>query len=45
MLIGSREETLIERVFVTCTLIVTVGVFAYMISTISMILEELNKNK
>lgn len=34
MLIGTKGETEIENVFLICTLLVTVGVFAFMISTI-----------
>lgn len=42
MLIGTKGETVLETLFVTVTLLVTVGVFAYLISTISMIIQELN---
>lgn len=35
MLIGSKGNTLLETIFVIGTLLVTVGVFAYTISTIS----------
>lgn len=43
MLIGTKGITFVETLFTTTTLLMTVGVFAYLISTISMILEELNK--
>lgn len=38
MLIGTKGDTFLETLFVTITLLLTVGVFAYLISTISMII-------
>lgn len=38
MLIGTKGFTFPEVVFVTLTLLVTVGVFAYLLSTISSII-------
>lgn len=43
MLIGTNGETFIENCFTTFMLLLTVGVFAYLISTISTILDEINK--
>lgn len=43
MLIGSNGDTFLETLFLTSTLLVTVGVFSYIISKISMIIEESNK--
>lgn len=42
MLIGTKGTTFYETVFVIIILLCTVGVFAYLISSISMIIEELN---
>lgn len=44
MLIGVKGETHIETLFTVTTLMITVGAFAYIISKISMILEEINKD-
>lgn len=44
MLIGVKGESHLETTFTVVTLMITVGVFAYLISKISMILEELNKD-
>lgn len=42
MLIGSSGNTYIETIYISITVLVTVGVFAYLISTISMLLEGIN---
>lgn len=38
-LIGSNGDTMIETIYVTLVVLLTVGVFAYLVSTIGMILE------
>lgn len=43
MLIGTKGETTIETVFLVGTLLITVGVFAYLISTISKLFSIINK--
>ena len=43
MLIGTKGDTFVEVTFVTFVLYVTVGIFAYLISEISSIIDELNK--
>lgn len=43
MLIGTKGDTFLETLFTTLMLLITVGVFAYLISTISTILEEINR--
>ncbi|KRX05390.1 Cyclic nucleotide-binding protein [Pseudocohnilembus persalinus] len=43
MLIGTNGNTYIESVFSSCTLLLTVGVFGYLISTISDILHDIQK--
>ena len=43
MLIGSKGTTFPETVFTTVLLFNTVGLFAYLISTMGIIIEELNK--
>lgn len=45
MLIGAKGTTLYESIFVTIILFGTVGIFAYLISSINSILDEINKNK
>lgn len=45
MLIGTSGITSIEVLFTIISLLMTVGVFAYLISKISMIIEEINKDK
>lgn len=40
MLIGAKGETLMETSFLICILLITVGVFAYLISTISNIIKN-----
>lgn len=45
MLIGTKGNTFIEVLFITAVLIVTVGVFAYLLSKISSIIEEMDKEK
>lgn len=44
MLVGTEGVTPIEVTFTIITLLLTVGVFAYLISKISMIIEEINKD-
>lgn len=43
MLIGTKGETVVETLFTSTVLLITVGVFAYLISTISTIIEEINR--
>jgi hypothetical protein len=44
MLIGSRGVTNAENIFIVFLLLFTIGLFSYFISSISFILEEINKN-
>lgn len=44
MLIGNTMPTLIETIFTSIILLFTVGVFAYLLSKISIIIEEINKD-
>ena len=43
MLIGTKGDTFVEVTFVTFVLYVTVGIFAYLISNISTIIDDINK--
>ena len=43
MLIGSQVYNKVETIFSTLTLFVTVGMFAYILNNVSMILEAMNK--
>lgn len=45
MLVGTKGNTYIEVLFTTVVLIVTVGVFAYIISSIGMLLDQIHKEK
>lgn len=45
MLIGSHGETFIEILYLTLTLLITVGVFAYLLSNISNIIEDIDREK
>lgn len=42
MLIGSKGETLAETLYLIIILLITVGVFPYLISTISNLLNKFN---
>lgn len=43
LLIGAEGSTSVELVFISCVLFCTVGIFAYLLSNISLIITELNK--
>jgi hypothetical protein len=43
MLIGSRGASNVENAFIITLLLFTIGIFSYFISSISMILDEINK--
>ena len=45
MLVGPSSNNTLEVTFTSCILFATVGVFAYFISNISMILEEMNQKE
>lgn len=45
MLIGTSGNTFFEVLFITATLIITVGVFAYLLSKISSIIENIDNEK
>lgn len=44
MLIGNNFSTFAETCFTNFILLFTVGIFAYLLSKISMIIEEINKD-
>jgi hypothetical protein len=43
MLIGTRGYNFMETLFTTITVLLTVGMFAYVVSTIGDILDQINK--
>lgn len=43
MLIGTRGNTFIEILFTTIILFFTVGIFAYLVSSIGQIIDEINR--
>jgi hypothetical protein len=43
MLIGTRGYNLYETCFTTMTVLLTVGMFAYVVSTIGAILDQMNR--
>ena len=45
MLIGTKGQTFVETIFCCTTLFITVGMFATIISQISMILEEIARSE
>ena len=45
MLVGPSSNNTLEVTFTSCILFATVGVFGYIISNISMILEEMNQKE
>lgn len=45
MLIGSKGETDIESIFCIITLICTVGMFATILSSVAMVMEEMEQKR
>lgn len=43
LLIGAGGNTFLENIVIICSLFCTLGLFAYILSTISLIIEEINK--
>ena len=43
LLVGSKGDTFVETVFCIVVLLITIGLFAYIISTIGQIMEDLSR--